>query len=390
MWKTYFDTELDSLKERGLLRQLHVLSETGGEIMINSRTVLNFSSNDYLGLANDPRLKEAAAKAIEKYGCGATASRLLAGHLDLHEELEQALAQMTGTESALVFGSGFLTNVGVISAISRPEDEVFSDWLNHASIIDGIRLSRVHVHRYRHTDLDHLESLLKKRRKTGKAIVVSESLFSMDGDIAPVKDIVGLAKRYDALSILDEAHAIGVVGSNGGGVCHKAGHECHPDIIVGTLSKALGGYGGFVACSKSLRSFLINRARTFIYSTGLPPACLGSGIAAVSKVMSQPELGEKLLERAQWFRHKLAGAGLQVPQSGAQILPVIVGSNQKTMHFSSLLMERGLLVRPIRPPTVPVGTERIRLSITLSMSERALEKAAGTIVESARESGVIV
>jgi 8-amino-7-oxononanoate synthase len=389
MWETFFDTELNSLKEKGLLRQLDALPETGGEIFIDGKTVLNFSSNDYLGLANDRRLKDAGVKAVEKYGSGATASRLLAGHLDLHEELEKALARMMGTASALVFGSGFLTNIGIISAVARPEDEVFSDWLNHASIIDGIRLSRAHSYRYRHKDLDHLESLLKKRRKTGKAIIISESVFSMDGDIAPVKDMVTLADRYGALSIIDEAHAIGVMGKSGGGVCRASGSNCRPDIVVGTLSKALGGYGGFVACPDSIRKFLVNRARTFLYSTGLPPACLGSGLAAISIVMSQPELGKQLLEKAKWFRDLLAESGLQVSPAESQIIPVIIGSNSKVLSFSKLLIECGLLIRPVRPPTVPVDTARVRLSITLSMSTRALKKAVGIIAESAKEVDII-
>jgi len=296
---------------------------------------------------------------------------------------------MMGTESALVFGSGFLTNVGIISSFARPEDEIYSDWLNHASIIDGIRLSHAHTYRYKHKDLNHLESLIKKRRNTGKAIVISESLFSMDGDIAPVKDLVALADRYDALSIIDEAHAIGVMGKNGGGICRVTGNTCHPGIVVGTLSKALGGYGGFVACSDSIRRFLINRARTFIYSTGLPPACLGSGLAAVSIVISHTALGRKLLDKARKFHTLLSEVGLQVPGFESQIIPVIIGSNNKTIAFTNLLVERGLLIRPVRPPTVPVGTARVRLSITLSMSDRALQKAAGIIADCARKVDII-
>ena len=389
MWETFFDKELNSLEENGLLRQLNALPETGGNIVLNGRSILNFSSNDYLGLANDLRLKDAAVGAIEKYGNGATASRLLAGHLELHDRLEEALARMMDTESTLVFGSGFLTNVGIISAIAGPEDEIFSDWLNHASIIDGIRLSHARIYRYKHKDLDHLESLLKKRKKTGKAIVISESLFSMDGDIAPVKDLVALASRYDTLSIIDEAHAIGVMGKNGGGVCRTIGSTCRPDIIVGTLSKALGGYGGFVASSNSIRRFLINRARTFIYSTGLPPACLGSGLAAVSIVLSHSTLGKKLLDKAGKFHNLLSAVGLRVPGFESQIIPVIIGSNKKTIAFTNLLVEHGLLIRPVRPPTVPIGTARVRLNVTLSMPDRSLKKAAGIITDCARELDII-
>jgi 7-keto-8-aminopelargonate synthetase-like enzyme len=237
--------------------------------------------------------------------------------------------------------------------------------------------------------MDHLESLLKKRRKTGRAIVISESLFSMDGDIAPVRDIVALSERYDALSIIDEAHAIGIFGKKGGGVCRSTGSECQPGIVVGTLSKALGGYGGFVACSGSIRRFLINRARTFIYSTGLPPACLGSGLAAVSIVTSRYSPGEKLLEKARGFHSLLSLNGLKVPPFESQIIPVIIGSNEKTVAFSDLLIRRGLLIRPIRFPTVPAGTARVRLSVTLSMSKAALKKASGIILDCAKEVGII-
>ncbi len=388
IWNTFFEKELASLKDRGLFRDLLVLPGTGGEISVDGQKLLNFSSNDYLSLARDQRLKDAAVQAISQYGCGATASRLLAGHLKLHDELESDLAHMMGTEAALVFGSGFLTNLGVLSALAERGDGVYSDQLNHASLIDGIRLSRAHCSLYQHKDMDHLEDLLKKDKAENRRIIVSESVFSMDGDIAPVESLAKLAERYNALLIIDEAHAIGVIGRNGGGVCRIPGNEVRPDVIVGTLSKALGGYGGFVACSRSLRQFLVNKARSFIYSTGLAPACLASGRAAVSIVISHPELARTLLERARWFRDLLMHYGLNLPEFESHILPVLIGSNEKTVYFSGLLMERGLLIKAIRPPTVPVGTARVRLSTTLSMSEEALEKAAGIIADCAKRAGV--
>jgi len=390
MWNSFFEKELTSLSDQGLLRDLYALPEPGWEIFADGRKILNFSSNDYLGLARDQRLGDAAIQAINRFGCGATASRLLAGHLQLHEELESDLACMMGTEATLVFGSGFLANLGVLSTLAEPGDEVFSDWLNHASLIDGIRLGRAHCSRYRHKDMDHLEDLLKKSRKAGKRIIVSESVFSMDGDIAPLKGLAQLAHHYEALLIIDEAHAIGVMGSNGSGACRIPGNEVWPDVVIGTLSKALGGYGGFVACSQALRKFLVNRARSFIYSTGLPPACLGSSREAVSIVTSTPELGKTLLEKARWFRGLLAQRGLNVPQFESHILPVLIGSNEATMYFSKLLLERGLLIKAIRPPTVPVGTSRVRLSVTLSMTDEALGKAASIIAESAEKAGIVV
>jgi 8-amino-7-oxononanoate synthase len=261
--ETFFENELASLKERGLLRDLYVLPHTGGEITVDGKKLVNFSSNDYLNLAGDQRLKAAATQAVEEMGCGATAARLMTGHLKLHEQLESDLAQMMGTEAALVFGSGFLTNLGVITALAKADDEVYADRLNHASLIDGTRLSRAHSIRYRHKDLSHLETLLKKSKTRGKRIIVSESVFSMDGDIAPLNGLAQLAERYKALLVIDEAHAIGVMGQDGGGACRIKGKDVKPDIVIGTLSKSLGGYGGYAACSARVRKFLINNARSF-------------------------------------------------------------------------------------------------------------------------------
>jgi 8-amino-7-oxononanoate synthase len=382
------EEELASLEEQGLLRDLQTLPETGGEILVDGRKLLNFSSNDYLGLARNQRLKDAAIKAIQRFGSGATASRLLTGHLTLHEELECDLARMIGTEAALVFGSGFLTNLGVLTSLAGPADRVFSDRLNHASLIDGIRLSRAHCDRYRHKDMNHLEELLNKKPETGKRLIVSESVFSMDGDIAPLEELFELANRYHALLIIDEAHAIGVFGHRGGGVCRTPGKEIQPDVITGTLSKALGGYGGFAACSASIRRLLINKARSFIYSTALPPACLGSAREAVRIVVSEPGLGKNLLKKARWFHRLLTQRGVKMPEFESQILPIIVGDNEAVMRFAESLQEKGLLVKGVRPPTVPPGTARVRLSLTLSMSDEALEKAASAIAESAEEVGV--
>jgi 8-amino-7-oxononanoate synthase len=387
--ETFFENELASLKERGLLRDLYALPHTGGEITVDGKKLVNFSSNDYLNLAGDRRLKDAAIQTIEGLGCGATAARLMTGHLKLHEQLEADLAQMMGTEAALVFGSGFLTNLGVITALAKADDEIYGDRLNHASLIDGTRLSRAHSIRYRHKDLEHLESLLKKSKAKGKRIIISESVFSMDGDIAPLAGLAELAQRYDALLVIDEAHAIGVMGQNGGGACRIKGKETKPDIVIGTLSKALGGYGGYAACSASIRKFLINNARSFIYSTGLPPACVGSGREAVSLLKSSSDLGKTLLDKARRFRDLLTDAGLNVPEFESQILPILVGSNDETVHFSQLLRDQGLLIKAIRPPTVPVGTSRVRLSITLALSDEVLSKSADMIAQTARKAGII-
>ncbi len=386
---TFAEKELASLKQRGQLRDLYVLPETGGQITVDGRTVINFSSNDYLDLARDRRLKDAAIRTVEELGCGATAARLMTGHLKLHEQLESDLAQMMGTEATLVFGSGFLTNLGVLTALAKAGDEVYADKLNHASLIDGTRLSKAHSMRYLHKDLNHLESLLKKSKTKGKRIIVSDSVFSMDGDIAPLAGLSELAQRYDALLVIDEAHAIGVMGENGGGACRIKGREIKPDVVIGTLSKSLGGYGGYAACSASIRKFLINNARSFIYSTGLPPVCVGSGREAVFVLKSNPNLGKTLLDRAERFRDLLAGAGLNVPEFESQIIPILVGGNDEAVHFSQLLWDRGLLIKAIRPPTVPVGTSRVRLSITLALSDEVLSKSADMIAQTAKKAGII-
>lgn len=389
MSDTFFEKELSSLEERGLLRDLQALPETGGEITVNGRTVINFSSNDYLNLSRDERLISASSRAVEKFGCGSAASRLMAGHLELHEELESKLAGMMGTEAALVFGSGYLTNIGVLTSLAGTGDEIFADRLNHASLIDGARLSRARISPYHHNDLDHLEHLLKECQFGGRKIIVSDSIFSMDGDIAPVAGLSELARRYDALLVIDEAHAIGLMGENGGGVCRLAGEQVRPDVVIGTLSKSLGGYGGFAAGSKSMRRFLVNRARTFIYSTGLPPACLGSGLEAVDIITGHPELGESLLEKTTRFREKLVQAGLNVPENRSSILPIIVGSNEKTLEFAAALEEEGLLIRAIRPPTVARDSSRVRLSLTLALSDEVLDESAGKIASAARKTGVV-
>jgi len=236
--------------------------------------------------------------------------------------------------------------------------------------------------------VDHLEGLLEKSRTKGKRIIVSESVFSMDGDRAPVEELARLAKRYEALLVIDEAHAIGVMGVNGGGVCRVPGAGCQPDIVVGTMSKSLGGYGGFVACSRTVRRLLINKARSFLFSTGLPPACLGSSRRAVSIVASTPDLGKRLLEKAGRFRALLAGRGLRVPPFESHILPILIGGNEEALRFSELLFEKGLIVKAIRPPTVPVGASRVRLSVTLSIGDETLDQAAEEIGEAAKELGL--
>lgn len=381
MW---IDEELEAIDASGLRRTLRSMPAAGGKFTVGGQDILNLCSNDYLDLAGNAQVKAAAAAAIEQWGCGATASRLMCGHLDLHEQLETALAKLVDAETALVFGSGFLANVGTINALTTRHDQIFADKLNHASLVDGAASSGAKVHRYRHLDMEHLESMLGKRSGTGRAMIISDSVFSMDGDIAPLTQLRKLADKYDALLMIDEAHAIGIMG-NGGGVCLEHDAAVRADVLIGTLGKALGSYGGFVACSPSMRNYLINKARSFIYSTALPPASTAAACAAVDVVNAEPAMGHDLLTRARSFHTMLSERGFELRPFESQIVPVLIGDNHKASELAELLSKRGVLVRAVRPPTVPAGTARLRLSVTLAHTESDLRLAAGRMTDAARE-----
>ena len=381
MSDTYFEDRLAALVKQGLYREL---TPPHGGLRPSGTT--NFSTNDYLGLSTDPRLKSAAINAVEQAGTGATASRLMAGNSAVVEMLEADLAALVGMETALVFGSGFLTNIGVLPSLADRDDVIFSDELNHASIVDGAKLSLARRTIYPHKDMTALEDLLKTSTAIGKKIIVTESLFSMDGDIAPMIDLEALARHHNAILVVDEAHAIGVFG-RGGGICRQL--QVRPDIVVGTLSKALGSYGGFVACSDAARRFFVNKARSFIFSTGLAPSCVAAGQAAVATITEKPELGEALLTRARQFHADLARTGLEMRDFESQIIPIIVGGNETATNLANGIVQRGIFVRAVRPPTVPTGTARLRLSVTLSMTEESLREAARTIAAVAAQVGAM-
>jgi 8-amino-7-oxononanoate synthase len=386
--ESWIAQELSEMTSRGLLRELRPLPGLGGKIEIDGRTVLNFSSNDYLNLAGDPALKQAAADAIERYGCGATASRLMAGTSDLHTELEQKLAELKRREAALVFSSGYAANVGTIGALIGPGDAAFCDRLDHASILDGVKLSGARLFRYRHCDCDDLASMLDAETGFGKRLVISDTVFSMDGDVAPVADLIAVCRDRGAMLMVDEAHATGVFGPHGSGVAAEADPQCEITVCMGTLSKALGGGGGFVAGSIILRDLLINRARSFVYSTGLPPASVASALAAIEQIRGHPNMGAELLARVERFKAALHNLGFDTFGSTCQIVPVLVGSAEKATALSRLLMERGILAVAVRPPTVPAGSARLRLSVTLAHSDSDLEFAAETLGAAARELGL--
>lgn len=341
--------------------------------------LLNFSSNDYLDLAHHPDVVAAAERALRAAGAGATASRLVSGTLPLHEELEARLARLKGYPAALLFGSGYLANLGILGALLGRGDAVFADRLAHASLMDAAVLCRAELQRFRHNDAQHLDELLQKYTGTGRKLVVTESVFSMDGDVAPLPDIAAVAQKHGALLLVDEAHATGVFGPGGSGLIREHKLEAAVNFSMGTLSKALGGYGGFVACSVAMRALLVNRARAFIYTTAPPPAVTGAALGALDVLGKNPGWGAELLRRAAAFRAQLRSAGFDVMQSASQIIPVQIGDNARALAVAEQLRAAGLLAIAIRPPTVPEGTARLRLSVTRAHSASDLVRAAEII-----------
>jgi glycine C-acetyltransferase len=373
----FIQNELQALKSASLFRRLRpVAGDQDSTLILDGRQVLNLSSNNYLGLANHAALRKAAIAAIERYGCGSGASRLISGNMTLHEELEIKLAQLKGTETALVFNSGFQANTGVIPTLVGDGDVVFSDALNHASIIDGCRLSRAKIVVYPHLDLDQLEHGLKRAPSSSRKLIVTESLFSMDGDEAPLQEIVELSERYDAMTMVDEAHATGVYEPDGAGLVSQLGLGDRVLVQMGTLGKALGSFGAYIAGSAALRELLINRCRSFIFTTSLPPAVMAMGVAAIDLIQREPQRRRALRDNCARIRDGLSRLGYLL-DSRSQILPLMIGDATACMRLSEQLLDRGVYAQGIRPPTVPPGTSRLRITLmathTYDQINRALE-----------------
>jgi 8-amino-7-oxononanoate synthase len=368
--------------EKGLLRALHPASaRKNGKITINGQEYLDFSSNDYLGLSGHPKIIAAAKSALDEFGASSSASRLLSGSLQLHSLLEQKVARFKNKEAALVFNSGYQANVGIISAILGESDAVFSDRLVHASIIDGIDLSHANLFRFRHNDTGHLKELLDKKRSSfKKALIVTESIFSMDGDKAPLKKLVELKDKYNCLLFVDEAHATGIFGKNGSGLVEEEGLSDKTDLIMGTFSKALGSFGAYLAASGEVVEYLINTCRSFIYSTSLPPAVIAANIASLKVVEEEPRRRIELLNCARAFRLQLQGKGFEV-KGESQIVPVVIGEAGKAVELSQRLKDSGFWVMPVRPPTVPEGSSRLRFSLSYSHSAESLNKLIDDLVK---------
>lgn len=390
MLKDVLTARLAQVRENGLYRVLRpVDGAQDTAVSLNGNDVLLFSSNNYLGLANHPALKRAAAQAIERFGCGSGASRLISGSMAVHHELEARLAALKKTEAALVFPTGYHANVGVLSALMGPGDTILSDSLNHASIIDGCRLSRAEVHIYPHGDTSALDALLAACPPSGQRLIVTDTVFSMDGDLAPLAELVELAQRYDAWLMVDEAHATGVFGPHGGGLVEEAGLVDHVDIHMGTLGKALGGIGAYVAGSRALIDWLVNRARSFVYTTGMPPASAASALAALDLVEREPERRQMLWENTRFLSDGLRGLGYRLGESRSQILPIIVGDAQQTMTLAEAVLRRGVFAHGIRPPTVPDGTSRIRVTPMATHTRAQLERTLDAFATAGKEVGVL-
>lgn len=387
-----FQEELNSIIEKGLKRRmLTVSSACGAYLNIGGRRLLNLCSNNYLGLSNDRRIRQAAISTINKFGLGAGASRLVSGNTTIHRCLEEKIAKFKKQESCLVYTSGYTANLGIISSLVSRNDVILSDRLNHASIIDGIILSRAQFLRYPHKDLDALEDLLNKNQKFKNKLIITDSIFSMDGHIACVPGLVRLAKRYDCLLMLDEAHATGVLGKDGRGALEHFGLEADERIIqMGTLSKAVGCLGGFVAGRKDLISYLINRSRPFIFTTALPAGLAAGAIKAIEIVEKGRDLRRQLWANADFLRSGLKEIGFDTfESSGTPIIPVVTREPKLTMEFSRRLFKAGIFVQGIRPPTVPEGSSRLRVTVMTTHTISDLRRALAEFKKIGRKLGVI-
>jgi 8-amino-7-oxononanoate synthase len=376
---------LEDLRAAGLYRRLRLVEgPQGPRVTLDGAEVLLLCSNNYLGLADHPRVRQAAADAAERFGAGAGASRLISGNMSPHRRLEERIAGFADYEAALLFGSGYLANLGAISSLAGRGQVVFSDELNHASIIDGCRLSRAERFVYRHADLEHLAWGLRQAGHRG-ALIVTDAVFSMEGDVAPIADLVDLARRHRCRLMVDEAHATGALGPGGRGAVAEAGLSGEVDVIVGTLGKALGSYGAYVCASGEIVDLLVNVARPFIYSTAPPPPAVGAALAALALLDGQPGLVGQLQRNASVLRDALTAQGLDVGSSRAQIVPVVVGGAATAVALCERALEGRVFAQAIRPPTVPEGTSRLRLSVMANHRADDLCAAARVIARAARD-----
>ena len=382
---------LDDLRARGTHFHLRILDDQQAPVChYDGREVINLASNNYLGLCNHPKLREAAIAATEKYGVGSGAVRTIAGTMRIHMELEEKIAAFKGVEACVVFQSGFAANAGTVSSILGKEDFILSDELNHASIIDGARLSRAKIKVFRHKDLEHAEELLKEiQHEPGHKLVITDGVFSMDGDIGPVGSLSYLCEKYGAIMMVDDAHASGVLGRNGRGSVDHFGCTQRVDVQVGTLSKAIGALGGYVCGSRDLIDYLYHRARPFLFSTSHPPSVAASCIAAFDILENEPERIERLWSNTRYFQEQLTHAGFDIggrttPKSETPITPILIGDGRKTMEFSRAVFEQGVMATGIAFPTVPEGKARVRCIMTSEHTQAQIDKALEVLTGTAK------
>ena len=387
----HLTAQLDDLRERGTFFRLRVLDDEQAAVChYDGKQVINLASNNYLGLCNHPKLREAAIAATQKYGVGSGAVRTIAGTMRIHMELEEKIAAFKGVEACVVFQSGFAANAGTVSSILGKEDFILSDELNHASIIDGARLSRAKIKVFRHKDVGHAEELLKEiQNEPGRKLVITDGVFSMDGDIGPVGELAALCEKYGAIMMVDDAHASGVLGRNGRGSVDHFQCTGSVDVQVGTLSKAIGALGGYVCGSRDLIDYLYHRARPFLFSTSHPPSVAASCIAAFDILESEPERIDRLWTNTSYFQGELKAAGFNIggqttPASETPITPIIIGDGRKTMDFSRALFDAGLMATGIAFPTVPDGKARIRCIMTSEHTRPQIDQALETLARTAR------
>lgn len=384
-----FLDELKRIKESGLYRQMKYLqSPQQPYVKIAGKSYLMLSSNSYLGLCNDQRLKQAAMDAMEKYGVGSGGSRLTTGSYEVHKKLEDEIAAFKGAEAALLFNTGYMANVGAISSIAGKDWVIFSDRFNHASIIDGCRLSGAEIIIYEHCDASDLETKAHSHRGR-RALVVTDGLFSVDGDIAPLPEIVQVAKKYNMLLMVDDAHATGVLGENGGGTADYFGLQNEIDIQMGTFSKALASEGGFIAGNRGLIDYLANKARSFIFSTALAPATVAVSLRALEIVQAEPRLRQSLIANSAWFREKLREIGFEIMDFPTPIISIVLGPPDLTVNFSNRLMEKNIFVSAIRPPTVPQGTSRLRINLMAIHTADDLAPVIDSMASIGKELGIL-
>jgi len=385
---TFLADALEEIKERDLYRRLRPISGVQSpRVQMEGHEVILLSSNNYLGLADHPALRKAAIEALERYGCGAGASRSISGSMELHHALEERIARFKGCEAALLFNTGYMANIGLLTTLVEHGDLIISDEFNHASIVDGCRLARAEVSVYRHRAMDHLEAILQHSSHR-RRLIVTDGVFSMEGAIAPLAEIRHLADRYQALVMVDDAHATGVLGEGGRGTAEHFGLAGQVEIQMGTLGKALGGFGAYVAGSKALIDYLINRCRTFMYTTALPPAIAAMALAALDIVEGEPQRRQRLWDNTAYFRQGLARMGFAV-MGETPICPVLVGDNALTMEADRRLMARGVFVQGLRPPTVPPWGARLRAALMATHTREDLDKALEAFQSVGRELALI-